>query len=355
MKNYQKLPELLLPWYEENARDLPWRRDRNPYHIWVSEIMLQQTRVDTVIDYYNRFLATFPTIDALAAAAEEKVLKLWEGLGYYSRARNLHKTAQIIVSQYGGDFPANQAEIIKLPGIGSYTSGAILSIAFEKPTPAVDGNVLRVIARITNDDRCIDEAKVKRDIGNNLAKVYPADRCGDFTQSLMELGATVCLPNGKPLCEQCPVAEICVANQSGAYESLPVRKEKKPRKVQELTVFIFICGDRIALQKRKEKGVLEGMWELPNIAGILENDEALRRAKIPNNIICEIQKTKNAHHIFTHIEWQMRCYYISCSDTFGDYIWADAEALEKEYSIPTAFKKLLEMPRRSDAAQGHGL
>ncbi len=340
-QNYQRLPERLLNWYKKNARDLPWRQNQDPYRVWLSEVMLQQTRVDTVVDYYNRFLDAFPTIDALASADEEKVLKLWEGLGYYSRARNLHKTAKIIVAQYGGNFPKAYEELLKLPGIGSYTAGAISSISFNLPVAAVDGNVLRVISRITEGYRCIDEEKVKKEMGNQLAEVYPKNQCGDFTQSLMELGATVCLPNGAPLCHQCPAMDLCMANKNGTQSFLPVRKEKKARKIRELTLFVFISQGRIALQKRKEKGVLEGMWELPNIDGILEKSEVPFQVEKLRGLECKIEKLKKAQHIFTHIKWEMVCYYISCAHTFGPYIWADSEALKKEYSIPTAFKKFL--------------
>ncbi len=340
-QNYKGLPEKLLNWYDKKARDLPWRKNKDPYRVWLSEIMLQQTQVETVIDYYNRFLDAFPTIEALACANEERVLKLWEGLGYYSRARNLHKTAKIIVSQNGGNFPETQPELLKLPGIGSYTAGAILSISFNQPVAAVDGNVLRVISRIMEDYRCIDQESIKREVANHLAEVYPKNRCGDFTQSLMELGATVCLPKATPLCNQCPVMDICMAYKADTYSLLPVRKEKKARKIRELTLFVFSCQGKIALQKRTEKGVLEGMWQLPNIDGILEGKEVLSRVKEQGGIGARIERVKEAHHIFTHIQWQMTCYYISCDNTFGDYIWAAVEEIEKEYSIPTAFKKLL--------------
>lgn len=340
-KNYKRLPEKLLSWYQKNARDLPWRKNQDPYRVWLSEIMLQQTRVDTVIDYYNRFLQAFPTIDALALADEERVLKLWEGLGYYSRARNLHKTAKIIVAQYEGNFPETHEELLKLPGIGSYTAGAIASISFNLPVAAVDGNVLRVVSRITEDYRCIDEEKVKKEMGNQLAEVYPENQCGDFTQSLMELGATICLPNGAPLCNECPAMEICMANKNDTQIFLPVRKEKTARKTRELTVFVFVLQGKVALQKRTEKGVLEGLWELPNRDGMLEEDAVSLYLEELGTLEYRIEKQKKAHHIFTHIRWDMVCYYIHCTHPFGSYIWAGSEELEKEYSVPTAFKKFL--------------
>ena len=340
-KNYEKLPEILLDWYEKNARLLPWRRDRDTYHIWLSEIMLQQTRVDTVIDYYHRFLEVFPTVYDLANGDIEKVLKLWEGLGYYSRARNLHKTAKIIVEKYEGKFPRNHKELLALPGIGSYTAGAIASISFNQPIAAVDGNVLRVVSRITEDYRCIDHESTKKEIGKNLEEVYPKDRCGNFTQSLMELGATICLPNGSPLCHECPVRDICMANKNETQGFLPVRKEKKVRKEQQKTLFVFNAQGKIALQRREEKGVLQGMWELPNIEGTLDQREVSSYMEQLGISEYRVENPKKGQHIFTHIKWEMVCYYIHCEEAFGPFIWADAEALEKEYSIPTAFKKFL--------------
>lgn len=342
-KNYEALSGLLLPWYEKNVRQLPWRRDQNPYHIWLSEIMLQQTRVDTVIDYYHRFLQTFPTVYDLANADIERVLKLWEGLGYYSRARNLHKTAKIIVLEYDGEFPKTYPELLTLPGIGSYTAGAIASISFNQPVAAVDGNVLRVISRITEDYRCIDHESTKKEIREHLSNVYPKDQCGNFTQSLMELGAIICLPNGTPLCDQCPVKNICMANENGTQEFLPVRKEKVARKEQQKTLFVFKTQGKIALQRREEKGVLEGMWELPNTEGILGKKEVSAYMEQLNVLGYTVEKSKKGQHIFTHIKWEMQCYYIHCEETFGPYIWADAEALQNEYAIPTAFKKFLKV------------
>ena len=224
---YQALPELLLPWYAGTARDLPWRHDREPYHVWLSEIMLQQTRVEAVKGYYNRFLTALPTIEQLANAEENLLLKLWEGLGYYNRVRNLQKAAQIITDEYGGRFPQRYADILALPGIGTYTAGAIASICFEQPTPAVDGNVLRVIARLTEDFAVIDTPQKKREITAALAAVYPAGHCGAFTQSLMELGAVVCVPNGVPNCAACPLEPLCRAHKNGTEQLLPVRRGEK--------------------------------------------------------------------------------------------------------------------------------
>lgn len=348
-RNYQLLPERLLPWYEKNARDLPWRKDQDPYHVWLSEIMLQQTRVDTVIDYYNRFLMEFPTIKALADADEERVLKLWEGLGYYSRARNLQKAAKNIMAEFCGNFPEDPDKINKLPGIGTYTTGAIASICFDYPMPAVDGNVLRVISRITEDYRCIDEENTKKEIGRQLAEVYPKGHCGDFTQSLMELGATICLPNGEPKCGSCPAKDICIAYKSKRYSLLPIRKEKRAREVQEITFFILTWGNKIAFRKRREKGVLHDMWELPNVYGKLDREDVkhwLQEQKGSGHI----GNMNQGKHIFTHIEWRIRCYRITCEKPFSDYLWADANKLDTEISLPTAFKKFL-LPEETDFQQ----
>lgn len=339
---YQSLAGKLLPWYEKNARDLPWRKDQEPYHVWLSEIMLQQTRVDTVIDYYKRFLAEFPAIEALANADEERVLKLWEGLGYYSRARNLQRAAKVVVEEYGGQFPDTPERISKLPGIGAYTTGAIASICFDQPVPAVDGNVLRVVSRITEDYRCIDDDTTKKAIGAELAAVYPKGRCGDFTQSLMELGATICLPNGEPKCGDCPAADICMAKQSRNAALLPVRKAKKARKTQALTLLILTCGEKIAVQKRLEKGVLHDMWELPNMYGVLEA-QGVRDWLDAQGGCGTVEGLTTGKHIFTHIEWQIRCFTIACEKPFGDYLWADKDMMATEISLPTAFRKFLTM------------
>ena len=227
----EQLPGLLLPWFAEHRRDLPWRRDREPYHVWLSEIMLQQTRVEAVRGYYLRFLERLPDIAALASAPEDVLLKLWEGLGYYSRVRNLQKAAQCVMEQHGGEFPQELSAIRALPGIGDYTAGAIASICFEAPTAAVDGNVLRVILRLTVCADSPADVRVRRRIGEELSAVYPAGHCGDFTQALMELGATVCLPNGAPQCGACPLRALCEAHAQGTELQFPTKPPKKPRRI----------------------------------------------------------------------------------------------------------------------------
>ena len=337
---YQQLPEKLLPWYQSKARTLPWRADQDPYHVWISEIMLQQTRVETVIGYYERFLAAFPTVKDLAEAEEDQVLKLWEGLGYYSRARNLHKTAKMIQDQYQGIFPQDHKKILSLPGIGSYTAGAITSISFNQPKAAVDGNVLRVMTRLTEDYRCIDDESTKKSIAETLEKIYPPEQSGDFTQSLIELGATICLPNGDPLCNLCPMEKFCLANQKTTQKQLPVRKKKTKKREEDLTIFVFHTEGKIALEKRTENGVLHGLWQLPNLEGTMSENEVVTYLK-KHKISGTIQKIQKGKHIFTHIQWNMTCYHIECSQSFGPYTWADEEGIEKEHTIPTAFKKFL--------------
>ncbi len=240
-----QITEPLLAWYEKNARVLPWRENTDAYRVWVSEIMLQQTRVDTVIPYYERFLRRFPDVAALAAAPEQELLKMWEGLGYYSRVRNMQKAAQQICEKYNGIFPNEYEQLLSLPGIGAYTAGAVASIAWNKPYAAVDGNVLRVVTRLTADSREISDTKFKNEITAALQEIYPVDKCGIFTQSLMELGAVVCMPNGTPRCTECPLQSLCSACAAGTQPEYPVKKKKAQRRIEDKTVLIMIhAGSR---------------------------------------------------------------------------------------------------------------
>ncbi len=336
----QELPARLLPWFEENRRDLPWRRDREPYHVWLSEIMLQQTRVEAVKGYYERFLQRLPTIASLAAAEENELLKLWEGLGYYSRVRNLQKAAAIIVRDYGGEFPHDYECVRALPGIGAYTAGAICSICFEQPTAAVDGNVLRVVSRVLASDQPIGDERVKRGVARELEKCYPAGRCGDFTQALMELGATVCLPNGAPLCGACPLKDICKANLTGMQEKYPVRAAKKPRRVEYRTVFFLECGDKIAVCKRPKTGLLAGLWQLPDVPGELTVGQMLRQAEDWGVHPRNIRKTVQRVHIFTHVEWKLTCCWLDCAQENG-FTWVTRRELEEKIGLPTAYRQFL--------------
>ena len=344
MPEYQipaSLPERLLPWYVKNLRPLPWREDRDPYHIWLSEIMLQQTRVEAVKGYYARFLAELPTIQALSQCDDEKLHKLWEGLGYYSRVRNLKKAAQEIMERHGGVFPRSHDEILALPGIGDYTAGAIGSIAFNLPTPAVDGNVLRVAARLTNDPSPINLPQTKRKVSAALREIYP-ENASDFTQALMELGATLCGPNWKPKCERCPCAALCLGYQKGTAEALPVKAPKKPKRQEDRTVFIFSCGDAYALCKRPDKGLLAGLWEFPNVTGKLDLSQALSAAEQfgvrPGNLLRQTEKK----HIFTHIQWNLRGYYIEAAEESDRFSWFTADQLRDQAALPTAFRQFLE-------------
>lgn len=337
-KIFEQLPDALLPWYQSNKRQLPWRVDREPYHVWISEIMLQQTRVEAVKGYYARFLNAFPTVEALADADDDKLHKLWEGLGYYSRVRNLKKAAQVIVSEYGGEFPSTHKQILALPGIGDYTAGAICSISFGLPTPAVDGNVLRVVSRLTCDDTPIDQPAYKKAVARALSRVYPKD-AGDFTQALMELGATVCGPNRKPDCVNCPCKRFCLGYQRSMAEQLPVKSPKRPKRVEDITVFILCCCDRYALQKRPSKGLLAGLWQFPNISGCLDAQEALLALEKMGLHPRQLIKTVDREHIFTHILWHMHGVYVEVKETNEDFTWMSAGELEAQAALPTAFRQ----------------
>ena len=327
----------LLAWYEENKRDLPWRRTRDPYKIWLSEIMLQQTRVEAVIPYYERFLAACPTVQDLAAADEQTYLKLWEGLGYYSRVRNLKKAARIIMDVHGGIFPKTYAEVLALPGIGAYTAGAICSIAYDLPTPAVDGNVLRVLSRLLNDPAPIDLPVTKARITDALTAVYP-EEAGAFTQALMELGATLCGPNRQPDCENCPCREFCLGCQKGTAPALPVKSPKKEKRQEDRTVFVLSCGDSYALEKRPAKGLLAGLWQFPNISGHPDLEEALEQLRGMGLQPKELYREVYRKHIFTHIIWNMKGIYLEVSDTGGGFRWFTKDEINTQAALPTAFR-----------------
>ena len=341
MDIFEQLPQVLLPWYYVNRRDLPWRKDRQPYHIWLSEIMLQQTRVEAVKGYYDRFLTALPTVADLAVCDDELLHKLWEGLGYYSRVRNLKKAASVIMECHAGVFPTTYEEILALPGIGEYTAGAICSIAYDLPTPAVDGNVLRVISRLTEDETPIDLPACKASVRQRLEKVYP-EKAGDFTQALMELGATICGPNRKPDCANCPCKAFCGGAIHGTAEKFPVKSPKKEKKVEEKTVFILSCDGKYALEKRPDKGLLAGLWQFPNVAGKLEMADALtvveQMGLHPRKVLMQTERS----HIFTHIRWNMRGVYVEVSEPDGEFIWMRAEKIEKEAALPTAFRQFWE-------------
>lgn len=331
------LPGLLLPWYEQNKRDLPWRADRDPYHIWLSEIMLQQTRVEAVKGYYARFLDALPTIEALARCDDELLHKLWEGLGYYSRVRNLKKAAHAILNKHGGLFPTRYEEVLALPGIGDYTAGAVCSIAFHQKTPAVDGNVLRVLSRLRDDPSPIDLPQTKKEVRALLEAIYP-ENAGDFTQALMELGATLCGPNWKPRCHDCPCREVCLGYKRGTADILPVKSQKKEKRQEDRTVFIFRCDGKYALQKRPDRGLLAGLWQFPNISGHFDTQALLSQAEAMGLHILSIHKVIERKHIFTHIIWNMKGVYLDVAEPAGDFRWMTEEEINSQAALPTAFR-----------------
>ena len=349
MKNEKNAPILspeavnaLLSWYDANARDLPWRKTSDPYRIWISEIMLQQTRVEAVKPYYKRFLEAFPTVSDLATAPEEKLLKLWEGLGYYSRARNLQKAARVLVEQYGGSMPADERALQKLPGIGDYTAGAIASIAFGLRAPAVDGNVLRVLSRVSGSYADIALSETKADFRASLREVIP-ERSGAFAQALIELGACVCVPNGEAKCGLCPLAPWCVAKRDGKTEELPVKSAKKPRRIEEKTVLLIRDGDRTALHKRPEKGLLAGLYEYPNLPGHLSPEELTPKIRSMGFEPLQLTRLEDSKHLFTHIEWRMIAYAVKIAPEFDVYhpesgfLLVRDDDFCKNYAVPSAF------------------
>lgn len=331
----------LLQWFDENKRSLPWRQEPTPYHVWISEIMLQQTRVEAVKAYYARFTETLPEIADLAGCPEERLLKLWEGLGYYNRVKNMQKAAIEVMERYGGQLPADYEELLKLPGIGTYTAGAVASIAYGIPEPAVDGNVLRVITRITEDADDILKQSTKKRIEKELRSIMPQDRPGDFNQSLMELGAMVCVPNGMAKCQQCPIAHLCKAREKGTVMEYPKKAQKKQRKIEERTVLVIQNGQEFALHKRPPKGLLAGLYELPNREGNLSRDEVLDYVKELSLIPLHIADAGEAKHIFSHVEWHMNGYFIKVASTedkkVGDLIFVDKKESRGKYPIPAAF------------------
>lgn len=335
---FSQVGKPLLKWYETHARDLPWRKDQEPYHVWISEIMLQQTRVEAVKGYYQRFLTAFPTIQALADADPEQVRKCWEGLGYYTRAKNLQRAAQEIVQQYNGVFPERYENVLSLSGIGAYTAGAICSICYEQPTPAVDGNVLRVVMRLQDAFYEIDRNDVKKAVTAALRSCYAAGNCGKLTQAWMELGALVCIPNGAPHCEECPLSGLCRSYTQQSQAMLPVRKKKKARRQEQRTVWILRCGDSYAVCQRPEEGLLAGLWEFPNRLGMLTEAEAIQQASAWGCKPVAIEKTVQKTHIFTHIAWQMFGVYLTCEAMPERFVWKTAQELETEITLPTAFR-----------------
>ncbi len=339
--------EDLLAWYHSQKRDLPWRINRDPYRIWVSEIMLQQTRVETVKPYFHNFMDKFPTVNDLAVAPEEEVLKAWEGLGYYSRARNLQAAAREIQASYGGQVPDTPEEISKLKGIGPYTAGAILSIAYEKPEPAVDGNVMRVFSRLLLMDDDIAKPATRIKFEHLVRQTIPVGRAGDFNQALMELGATVCLPR-TPQCLTCPVFDYCLARREGVQEELPVKGKAKPPRQVNLLVAAVIKDDQLLINKRPSKGLLARMWELP----MVEVDEKLWAEEQLSQFLLDsygvdveiLNQLPSVQHTFSHLQWQLDVYLCAYKDGALENETAKfaTRTQLQEYAFPVAHNKILQ-------------
>ena len=334
---FQRIPAPLLSWYETHKRDLPWRKNPTPYQVWVSEIMLQQTRVEAVREYYTRFITALPSVEALASCEEEKLLKLWEGLGYYSRVRNMQKAAKTIVFEYGGAFPESVEALKKLSGIGSYTAGAIASIAFGLPCAAVDGNVFRVATRLTENPTVISDLKYRKYLEETLSSVYPKGKCSQFTQSLFELGALVCKPLA-PDCKNCPLQEICQANASGTQRDFPVLPEKRAKREEDVFVFLIQTPEGFCI-RRRESGVLKGMNEFPSFVSHGESAETVLNEW--GVYAFTEKKRRQFTHIFTHIKWNILCIWLETDvapfDTYS------LDEIEESISLPTAFKQCLKM------------
>lgn len=331
----------LLSWFRSHARVLPWREEVSPYRVWISEIMLQQTRVEAVKPYFDRFTTELPDVKSLAEVPEERLMKLWEGLGYYSRARNLQKAARVVMESCGGQLPDTYEELLKLPGIGSYTAGAVASIACGRPVPAVDGNVLRVWSRLFCREEDILKQSVKTMVEEEITAVIPKDCPGAYNQAWMELGALVCVPNGKAHCEECPLAFGCRAKAEDRINEFPKKTPKKPRRIEDLTVLVIWNGERTLIRKRPKKGLLAGLYELPNVPGARTQEEALALVKEMGLSPIRITPLPDAKHIFTHVEWHMKGFLILTEErdpqAGPEEIWADAASAEEKYSIPSAF------------------
>jgi A/G-specific adenine glycosylase len=336
----REIADALLRWYDYHARILPWREDPSPYRVWISEIMLQQTRVEAVKPYYERFMENLPDVASLAAVDDDKLMKLWEGLGYYNRARNLKIAANQIMDEFGGKMPGDYEQLLSLKGIGEYTAGAVGSIAFGLPVAAVDGNVLRVITRLTGDESDILKQSTKRAVTKDLLEIIPKDRAGDFNQALMELGAIVCIPNGQPKCELCPWDTVCRAHKEDLIDKIPVKSPKKKRKIEQKTVFILEYQDKIAIRKRPQRGLLGGLWEFPNKETLFSIEDLEVQLKDWEVEHYRFEATPKAKHIFSHIEWHMTGFYVACKEMPNDsnLVWISRQELADQYAIPAAFE-----------------
>lgn len=336
-----QLIEPLLEWYPSHARALPWRDEPTPYHVWVSEIMLQQTRVEAVKPFYARFMEALPDVGALAACETDRLLKLWEGLGYYNRVRNMQHAARTVVEEYGGVIPADYEELLKLKGIGHYTAAAISSIAYNRPAAAVDGNVLRIVMRAAEDDSDIAKQSVKAKVEEALRPVIPEGRAAMFTQAMMELGATVCVPNGAPLCGHCPWEACCLAHAHGTAGQLPFKTKQKARRLEKKTVLVIRDGERVLLQKRPDEGLLAGMYEFPCLEGYPSKKAVLDFVRSKGLSPIRIQKLPEAKHIFSHVEWQMKGFALLVEEPSEEdaFLFVKPSDSEESYAIPAAYAR----------------
>lgn len=338
----KEIIEPLLDWYDANARVLPWREEPSPYRVWVSEIMLQQTRVEAVKPFFDRFLESIPGVKELAECPQDRLLKLWEGLGYYNRVRNMQNAARVVMEKYDGRMPENYEALLELPGIGRYTAGAISSIAFGIPVPAVDGNVLRVMSRLMMDEDDILKQSVKSRWEKEISGMMPQDRPGAFNQALMELGAVVCVPNGTAKCGQCPLEAFCMAREAGRIRDFPKKAPKKQRKIEKRTVLILLAGNRTAICKRPENGLLAGLYEPLNLKEHLSREQILNYLKERHISALHIQEAEESKHIFSHKEWHMAGYIVKVEEPLGretdDIIFVEREERKKNYPIPSAFR-----------------
>ena len=334
----QELGNQLITWYQQNKRDLPWRHTQNPYHIWVSEIMLQQTRVDAVIPYYHRFLEALPTIEALSKASDDQLRKLWQGLGYYRRVTNMKQAAIQCCEFYHGQLPNTYEQLLKLKGIGPYCASAIASFAFRLPHPVVDGNVIRVCSRLWCKDECYDTDKKKQALAQELLEVMPLEECDTFNQAIMELGAMVCIPNGAPKCLECPWQHSCKAYQEGKIDQYPILKKGKARTIEQYSVIILQYQDQIHLVQRSEDGLLSGLYQFDMEVGFYTKQQLLD--KYQSYDIIELVSLPSKKHVFTHKEWELEAYWLKVGKK-DEGLWVNRAQYEKKYALASAFESYL--------------